>query len=459
MILASFLALSIGLSQDPLTRYVFDHDTTTRWTQSPTKGSPKSINLVSQTWHGVKWKHEITFNHPTKLINKGTAVLVITGDRTGMNDEAFASKLAGIAGMPVATLYQIPNQPIWDQKEDGLIAVTLQKWFETKDDSWPLLFPMAKAAYEAMNTIEKSTASTKNPIKKFVITGASKRGWTTWLVAGTGDKRIIGLAPVVFDNLNIVVQMKHQKELWGHYSPQIQDYEKSGMLAALETPDGKRLAAMLDPLTYADRIKCPLFSINGTNDPFWAPDAMSLYWDKLKMPKSCLFLPNEGHTFQDEKPYIWSLGAFASSCAGEFAWPSVELRVVDWKENRLRASFVQYFDSKRYLVVKHPTKRRLSYISLPASNVQELLGSNQTTIAIAKARNFNCSGSTWSPLQSVGMSGGPLEWQHHGYNANCNWGGPIGAVILVPFRSVRGGFWLSSRISLFEAQEPTLGKS
>ncbi len=328
MILAGFLALSIGFSSDPFTRYVFEHDATTRWTQSPTKGTPKSINLVSQTWHGVKWKHDVTINQPAKLINMGTAVLVITGDRTGLNDEAFATNLAGIAGMPVATLYQIPNQPIWDQKEDGLIALTLQKWFETKDDSWPLLFPMAKSAYEAMNAIEKSTAKTKNPIKKFVVTGASKRGWTTWLVAGTGDKRIIGIAPVVFDNLNIVAQMKHQKELWGHYSPQIQDYEKSGMLAALETPDGKRLAAMLDPLTYADRIKCPLFSINGTNDPFWAPDAMSLYWDKLKMPKSCLFLPNEGHTFETRGAVADSLGAFVASCAGEIIWPSLGTRIL-----------------------------------------------------------------------------------------------------------------------------------
>jgi hypothetical protein len=182
---------------------------------------------------------------------------------------------------------------------------------------------MAKSAYEAINAIEKSTEKTPNPIKKFVVTGASKRGWTTWLVAGTGDKRIIGIAPVVFDNLNMVAQMKHQKDLWGHYSPQIQDYEKSGMLAALETPDGKQIAAMLDPLTYAGRIKCPLFSINGTNDPFWAPDAMSLYWDKLKMPKSCLFLPNEGHTFKHQNPYIESLGAFASSCSGEFKWPKM----------------------------------------------------------------------------------------------------------------------------------------
>lgn len=322
--MTSALALLI-IAQVPkeLNAYVLQRDLAVTW-KAKTNGNQTSIDLVSQKWHGTVWKHNIQIDNPKVLRHKGVVLLCITGGTPNAADARDARALANQAGMPVATLYQIPNQPIWGYKEDALIAYTLQKWFETKDPSWPLLFPMTKSAYEAMNAIQATTARSANPIRKFIPFGGSKRGWTTWLLAATGDRRVIGAAPMVYDNLKISAQMAHQKATWNRYSPMIRDYESTGMLKALATPEGRRLESMVDPWRYRSSIKCPIFMINGGNDPYWTVDALGLYWKDLKMPKSCLVVPNAGHDLGDKKWTIASLAAFASLTASGKAMPSIE---------------------------------------------------------------------------------------------------------------------------------------
>lgn len=279
------------------------------------------IEMTSQTWQGHPWKHSIILQQPSQIKTKGTAILYITGDGPFKGDYLDLSLITASTGMPTAMLFDIPNQPLYGMKEDDLIAHTFEKYLETKDPNWPLLFPMAKSAIRAMDVIEAVTASSSNPIHNFVVTGASKRGWTTWFVGASRDKRVKGIAPMVIDNLNVGKQMQHQMDTWGFYSDEIKDYTNRGLQAKLATPEGKRLAQIIDPYSYRQNIKVPTLIVKGANDPYWTVDALSQYWSDLRQPKWVVTVPNAGHGLGNKIEAVESIGAFARSIAGDFPMP------------------------------------------------------------------------------------------------------------------------------------------
>lgn len=288
------------------------------------KSGDKIINLTSQTWQGIDWQHTVYYKSPKDIVHKGVAILYITGDGPKPADYLDIGLITAGTNMPVATVFNVPNQPLWDLKEDDLIAHTFEKYLETGDTTWPLLFPMAKSAIRAMDAVQAVTKNTSNPITKFVVGGASKRGWTTWFVGAAKDPHVIGIAPMVIDNLNVQKQMPHQLEQWGKYSEQIEEYTRRGLQAKLSTPAGAKLAQMIDPYYYLPNISVPTLIITGANDQYWAADAMSQYWNDLKMPHWASIVPNAGHELGDKKQTIAAVGAFANALAGDFKMPDLE---------------------------------------------------------------------------------------------------------------------------------------
>jgi PhoPQ-activated pathogenicity-related protein len=284
------------------------------------------------------------------------------------------------SGLPVATLYDIPNQPISGLREDDLIAHTFVKYFETGDASWPLLFPMTRAAIRSLGVIRAAAEVDQVKIRRFVVTGASKRGWTAWLTAAARDRRIVGIAPMVYDNLDIPGQMKHQLSSWGKYSPMIGDYTERGLQQQLDSERGRTLVRMVDPFAYRERIKVPTLIVNGANDPYWTVDALSLYWDRLSMPLRASIVPNAGHNLGDGRQAIEALSAFAVAQSERRQLPRPEARwgTTENSKTELR------------LTCRGP------WIA-------------EAAIWVADSRDRNFADKKWRVLQTVPTQGGRLD--------------------------------------------------
>ena len=330
-----------------LENYVAKPDASYRWEKRQEREANGvkfvELRLVSQTWKDIVWKHQLWIVSPLDLPEQTSqGVLVISGG--GWNDEldkpfdpakAEEAKLPGEAPLlaqvvkqvkaPVALLSHVPFQPVFDgMTEDEIIAYTFEQYLKTRDPEWPLLLPMAKAAVRAMDATQEFTKQEwKLDIKNFTVTGASKRGWTTWLT-GVVDPRATAIAPMVIDMLNGPAQMKNQIASWGKYSEQIEDYTRRGIQQQMDTPAGRELGAIVDPYTYRDKLTQPKLLIFGTNDPYWCLDACNFYWDDLKGEKHLLYVPNKGHGVEDFGRVLGTIGAFQKEAAGQYKLPDLK---------------------------------------------------------------------------------------------------------------------------------------
>ena len=127
---------------------------------------------------------------------------------------------------------------------------------------------MTKAAVRALDTVTAFMASAKGgdiKVDRFVVTGASKRGWTTWSTAIV-DKRVVAIIPIVIDMLNIEPSFKHHKAAYGFYAPAVGDYTAKGVMNWIGTPQNAKLKVIEDPYEYRDRLTLPKFCINSAGD-------------------------------------------------------------------------------------------------------------------------------------------------------------------------------------------------
>lgn len=332
--------------QTALKNYINNNDKTYRWElkDSSNLGGVKvyQLLLTSQKWRQYTWRHQLTVFVPQETQYDG-ALLFITG---GSNKEeqpnwtksddlwvplaTVANKNKGI----VALIRQVPNQPLYgDLTEDALISYTLHQFKKDKDYTWPLLFPMVKSAVKAMDAVQEFSKQKFNlAVNSFVVTGASKRGWTTWLSAAIDDKRVKAIAPMVIDMLNMPATLNYQFQTYGEYSDQIEDYVKLGIPQSTNTEDGKAITAMIDPYSYRSKLTVPKMIFIGTNDEYWTVDAIKHYYDQIPGKNLIHYVPNVGHNLGGGRQALEALSAFFGTTIQNKEYPLASWSVNAAKE-------------------------------------------------------------------------------------------------------------------------------
>jgi PhoPQ-activated pathogenicity-related protein len=318
-----------------LQEYLHNSDKSFKW-EIQDKKKAEGVTLyrvlfTAQQWRGINWNHEMTIIVPD-ILKYNDALLFITGGSINNGKpnihewtEDLTTALSQVAKTNmaiVALVWQIPNQPLYDDlTEDALISYTLHNYLNDHDFTWPLLFPMTKSAVRAMDVVQRfAKKEIKKKVDHFVVSGASKRGWTTWLT-GANDKRVKAIGPMVIDVLNMPVNIDYQKVVWGDYSIEIEDYVKLGIAQQLGTPGGNDLVKMIDPYSYRKSLTMPKMIFMGTNDPYWPVDAVKNYIDSIPGDNHICYTPNAGHDLGGGKKALGTLSAFVGTTITDGKYP------------------------------------------------------------------------------------------------------------------------------------------
>ncbi len=260
-------------------------------------------------------------------------MLFITGDTYTAPNQLETDRFHEVAqgaGAVVAILNEVPNQPLYDgRKEDALIAFTFDQYLKTSDPTWPLLFPMVKSALRAMDALQSfAEQEFDQRIERFVVSGESKRGWTSWLTAAV-DTRVVAIAPMAIDMLKMKAQLDWTEKMYGQQSAQISDYTDLNLHRKLDDPPMQTLRAWVDPYSYRRSFTMPKLLLLGTNDPYWVVDSLRHYWSDLPEPKLVFQTPNAGHDLAGGHDAWQTLTAWFQMIADRQALPKLEWQLRD----------------------------------------------------------------------------------------------------------------------------------
>ena len=322
----TFVGCNSSLKNDDKTLlidYVNSHDSSFRYDMVDTiigdGWKEYKIRMVSGSWldkndfddNSNEWWHWISVIVPDNL-EKSTSMMVIgSGSTQDFSLERYGNKKTNSQYLKAALktksiiseINNVPFQPInfsGDNKlgryEDDLIAYSWRQFLEgsAKESEWLPRFPMTRAVVRAMDVVQEISNEINNPVDSFFVTGASKRGWVAWTTA-IADDRVMGIAPVVIDLLNLYPSFQHHWKVYGEWSPAIDDYVKEDIMNWTESKEYEQLIEIIDPYSYRFSLNMPKYIINASSDEFFVTDSWQFYWDDLLGEKHLQYLPNAGH--------------------------------------------------------------------------------------------------------------------------------------------------------------------
>ncbi len=343
--LALSATVPLRAEETALDRYIAKPDPTYSWkvvrTTTADGLTQYIVDLKSQTWRSELdvdrsvWQHWLTIVKPANPASK-TAFLSIGGGANGgeppQSAEPRIVMMAKATNSVVAELKMVPNQPIMlnrdgvSRQEDDFIAYTWDQFLKTGDETWPARLPMVKSAVRAMDCVQELLASDAGgnfAIENFVVSGGSKRGWTTWCTAAV-DRRVAAAIPIVIDVVNVAACSRHHIAAYGFHAEAIGDYVRHQLTSRREDPRTKLLYAIEDPYSYRERLTMPKFVVNASGDQYFPPDSSQFYFGDLPEEKYLRYVPNADHSLRDSDALESIIAFYQTVLAGsprpKYSW-------------------------------------------------------------------------------------------------------------------------------------------
>ena len=272
------------------------------------------IKMISGEWldskkvDQVEWWHYVDIIIP-KQTTSSTGIMFIDGGQKSEDYfrlDAQSIRNAIKTEAVIVNVSNIPFQPLnflsseQDSfEEDDLIAFAWNKFLKQgakqKDVEWLPRFPMTRAIVRAMDLAQEIVLQNDVVIKDFVVSGASKRGWTAWTTAAV-DRRVKAVVPMVIDMLNLVPSFENHYRSYGEFSPAVQEYVNYNIQDWLGTEEFKVLMSYIEPFSFIDKFTMPKYIINAGSDEFFSTDSWRFYYDKLPGEKIIRYVPNKNHS-------------------------------------------------------------------------------------------------------------------------------------------------------------------
>ncbi len=291
------------------TVYVFDLRSQT-WRTTADVASAQPTSPANGT---AVWQHWLQIIVPT-TVTKSTALLLINGGDNGAQPTTLSTDMTALGNLAIAegmitvNLPTIPNQkldfvfgdaPGVTRREDEIISYTFDRFVNTSDASWLALLPMVKSVVRAMDAVQAKDTTLPNGvnINDFILTGYSKRGWTTWLT-GAVDSRVKAVIPGVIDLLNTDESFVHHYNYYGFFAEAVQDYQDFDLIQNTLEPANQEIGRIVDPYRYlfnSNLTNIPKLMLDSTGDEFFVPDSAQFYYSDIPGPKYIRYIPNTGH--------------------------------------------------------------------------------------------------------------------------------------------------------------------
>jgi len=340
---------SVPLETTALDDYVSRPDPHYQWRDTGSRvnmihGTGHVLNVTSQKWldesravgpTGAVWTHQVLVVIPKELKVRDKAMIYVTGfcnenpkDPKATDEEPLLMDAVGhTTGSIGVVLYQIPNCHMIfpsdpEQKrrdEDALIAWAWHQFLNTSDPEWLPRLPMVKAAMAAMQAVQEYThQDSVAEIDGWLVAGASKRGWTTWMTGAVQCPtcpKVVALAPIVPIVPDLKQAMHHMYQAYGGWTFAFNDYTDVNLTREVDSPGFEALLKIVDPLNYVDRLaKIPKAVILSSDDEFMMFEWTRLWYSQKWGETHLTICPNAEHSEATGIPTLAAtLTAFANS--------------------------------------------------------------------------------------------------------------------------------------------------